>query len=204
MRKAIFFFLAISISYAASSQLMAGAGVGTFNIPGASSQFKGIGPTLKAEYLMSERTSAYLDVSLYNKNQDAGETTTITDADGAFIGEAATRVGYSIRHLQLGFKGVFSKDFSEKGFSFFLGAGAAASLVKSTYKFILPGYEIPDSKYHNTLFGFHFNAGVQYNFTPIIVELKANFDLMLKPIVTGDSYVISASRLGILIPLTRQ
>lgn len=203
MKKTTFLFLAISMCYTASSQIMAGASLGTFNIPGASVKFKGFGPTIKLEYIMSDRTSAYLDASLYNKEEDGGETA-ITDADGAFIGAAATKAKYSIRHLQLGFKGFFGRDLSEKGFSFFLGGGAAASLVKTTYKYTLPGYDVSDSKYNNTIFGFHFNAGVQYNFNPIILELKANFDLMLKPLVTGSSYVISASRLGVLIPLTKQ
>ena len=109
MRKAIFLFMAIGIFYTASSQVMAGASIGTFNIPGAGTKFRGIGPTIKLEYGMSDRSSSYLDFSLYNKEQDNGSTTTITDPAGAFIGEADTKANYSIRHLQLGFKTIFGK-----------------------------------------------------------------------------------------------
>ncbi|MEP7373193.1 MAG: hypothetical protein ABI675_07345 [Chitinophagaceae bacterium] len=202
MRKLILFLLTIGMYYTAASQLMAGASIGTFNIPGASKRFKGIGPTVKLEYLMSERTSAFLDASLYNKNEDEGETT-ITDADGAYIGEAATVAKHSIRHLQLGCKALFRRDFDEKGLGFFIGGGVAYSLVKTTYKYTLPGYDIPDGKYNNNQFGFHFNAGAQYNFARVIVELKANFDLMIQPLVSASSYVITGSRLGVLIPITK-
>jgi len=203
MRKLPLLFIVINIFYTASSQIMAGASIGTFNMPGAGTKFKGIGPTIKLEYGKSDRSSVYLDGSLYNKKQNS-PSTTITDGAGAYIGEADTKAHYSIRHLQLGFKNIFGKDLSDKGFSFFVGGGIAISLVKTTYKYTLTGYDIPDSKYNNTLFGFHFNAGVQYNLDPIIIEFKGNFDLMLKPVVTGDSYAILASRLGVLIPLEKQ
>ena len=187
----------------ASAQLMVGAAVGTFNAYAAAEKFKPIGPTIKIEYADSYSQSVYLDCSLYNKTQDAG-TTTITDIDGAYIGEAETTVKYSIKNLQLGFKRIMGKNLSEKGFSFFLGGGAALALVKSTYKYHLSGENISDSKYNQSIFGFHFNAGVQYNFSILIVELKGNFDIMLKPIAGGDSYLTSGTRLGVIIPLTKE
>ncbi|MEJ0102813.1 MAG: hypothetical protein WDO19_09765 [Bacteroidota bacterium] len=203
MKKIISLFLLTSIYYTAYSQILAGASIGTFNIPGAADKFKGIGPTIKVEYSMSGETSAYLDASLYNKQETKG-TTTITDADGALIGEADTKARYSIKHVQLGLKRLFGRGFDEKGFSFFLGGGAAASFVKTTFKYTLQGNNIPDSKYNDIIFGFHFNTGFQYNFNFVILELKANFDIMTKPLVSGDSYIMSASRIGILIPLTKE
>jgi hypothetical protein len=204
MRKAILFFIATGIFYAAYPQIMAGASVGTFNIHGAGEKFKGVGPTIKLEYGMSDdKSTSYLDGSLYIKRCNSAETT-ITDSAGVVIGQANTKAYYSIKHLQLGLKRMFARDVSEKGLSFFFGGGIAVSSVKTTYKYTLPGYNIAESKITNTLFGFHFNGGAQYNFDPIIIELKGNLDLMLKPLVTGDSYAISTTRLGVTIPLTKQ
>src|SRR4030095_2111733 len=110
---------------------------------GAGTKFRGIGPTIKLEYSSSDRGSVYLDGSLYNKEQDS-PSTTITDEAGAYIGEADTKAHYSIRHLQLGFKNIFGRDLSDKGFAFFIGGGIAVSFVKTTYKYSLTGYDIPD------------------------------------------------------------
>jgi opacity protein-like surface antigen len=201
MKKIIAVFFVITVSSKVFSQLTAGASFGTFNIPGAGTKFKGFGPTVKIEHI-SNRQSAYLDVSFYKKGENRGQTT-ITESDGNYIGEADTKAIYRITNMQLGFKSVFGKDFFEKGFSFFVGGGIAVPLVKTTYKYTLPGYDISDSKFKDVIFGFHFNAGVQYNFESMIIELKSNFDLVLQPIVSGSSYVMSTSRLGVLLPLTK-
>jgi hypothetical protein len=201
MRKLFLLFLAMGMYLAGSSQLVAGASIGTFNIPGASNRFKGIGPTIKIEYRKSGQ-AMYLDASLYNKEEDAGETD-ITDENGLLLGEAETKAHYSIKHLQLGFKRSLGHDLVEPGFSFFLGGGIAFSLIKTTYKYTLPGYNVPDDKYNRSIFGFHFNAGAEYNIKSVIIEFKANFDLLIKPLVSGESYIITGSRLGVLIPLTK-
>ena len=203
MRKVLFLFMAMGIFCTASSQFMVGASIGTYNIPGAGNKFKGIGPTIKVEYGMTDRQSSYLDASLYNKEEYFGETT-ITNSSGAVIGRADTKVHYSIKHLQLGLKRIFVRDWSDKGLALFFGGGIAVSQAKTTYKYTLPGYEIPDDKFSKTIFGFHFNAGVQYNLAPVIIELKGTLDIMIKPLVRGDSYVMSTTRLGVLIPLKKQ
>lgn len=204
MKKLILFFLIITAQIYSSAQLYAGASYGTFNIPAA--EMKGFGPTLKIEYVgYNERQAAYLDFSYYQKNTE-GNGVTIYDGNGMPVGYAEETDKHSYKHLQLGFKGGFGKKFNKKGFSFFLGGGIAVSFAKMVAKYTSPGYNIPDDKINRTIFGFHFNAGGQYNFGPVTLELKANFDLVLKPLVlnSSTSNVISASRLGILIPLTKE
>ena len=202
-KNSLLFVLMTLVCQAVSAQLFAGASFGIFNIPGANyGRFKGLGPTVKIEYALSDGSTAYFDASLYNKEQPSDETL-ITEESGAAIGYAETQVKYSIKHLQAGFKGFIGKDVTEKGFSFFLGGGFAVSLVKSVYSYDLPGYNVSDSKYNSSSYGFHFTSGFQYNFDPVILELKGNFDLVLKPLVSGSSYILTSSRLGVMIPLTK-
>jgi hypothetical protein len=146
-----------------------------------------------------------MDFSFYNKELP-GDGFTIYDVSGMPIGHAEQTDKYSYKHLQLGFKGSFGKKFNKEGFSFFLGGGIVVSFAKVVSEYRYPGYDIPDDKISRTLFGFHFNAGGQYNFGPITLELESNFDLVLKPLVlnSNTSNVISASRLGILVPLTKE
>ncbi len=203
MKRLIFLFTTILIYTQASSQLTVGASFGTFNYPGARDQFKGLAPTIKLEYFHTDYSSLYIEGALYNKEfQD--EPTAITTKDGDLIGMAETKLAYSIKNFQVGFKSILGrKEISEKGFSFFLGAGADFSFVTRTYQYTLPGYVIDNSKTNNSIFGFHFAGGVQYRFKPVIIELKQNVNLMIKPVVPGWSYWLLSAQLGVLVPITR-
>ena len=87
-----------------------------------------------------------------------------------------------------------------------LGAGLSAGFVKITRKYTLAN--ISSTTTDNAIYGFNFNAGLQWNIKPVILELKGNLDLMLKPVEPDNSdngsHFINSTRIGILIPITRQ
>ena len=207
MKKITVFFIFLFVVKFSVAQLSVGAAFGTFNVPAASQRFKGYAPTVRIEYTGGEETQqVYLDVSLYKKDQ-AGFGTDIYDDDGNSIGYAATVKAYSIKHIQLGFKRSLAGNFTDTKFNCFLGGGGVVSFVQTNYKYNLPGYVIPDEKVNRTLYGFHFNTGGQWRIKKIVLELRGNFDLVLKPITTdgGDntSNILTSLRLGVMVPIVK-
>jgi hypothetical protein len=202
---ALVFFFIVKFSVA---QLSAGVAFGTFNVPAASYLFKGYGPTLRIEYTGGEETQqVYLDLSLYKKNQD-GFSTDIYDGDGVFVGSAATAKAYTIRHIQLGFKRSLAGNFTDTKLNCFLGAGGVASFVQTNNKYSFQGDAVQNYKVNRVLYGFHFNTGGQWRIKKIlVVELRGNFDLVLKPITTDGgnnvSNILTSLRLGVVVPIVK-
>lgn len=206
MAKIIAFTFFIVIGSPVFAQLFAGGAYGTFNVPGASSKFRGNAPSFYVAYTGDDDSQQlFFDVSLYKKNQ-SGFSTGIYNDQGQFIGSAETVYKYSITHLQLGFKKCLAGDFSDSKFNFFLSGGIAVSFNKFTTTYQLAGYNIPDDQLKRTMFGFHFNTGGQVRLKPIIIELRGNFDLLLKPVTVeydAKSNILSSTRIGVLFPLTK-
>jgi hypothetical protein len=200
MKKGMLLLVAGFICCSLSAQLLVGASLGTYNSPNMN--VRRLGPTVKIEYIYTDGASAFLEGSMYGKERSAGKET-ISRVNGAVIGEADVKSKYSTIHLQLGFKTFLGRWPDEEGLAFFLGAGGAFSSFKNVRKYSLEGYTIDDDKVTGTSYGFHFNSGFQYKFKKIIVDLKGNFDIMLKPVLTEGSHIILGSRLGVLIPLTK-
>jgi hypothetical protein len=201
MRRIILLLGITVISHVSFSQLLVGADVGTFNFFQA--KVRGFAPTVKIEKFVSDGVGAlYLEASLYNKAGGIGEAT-ITDDDGAYIGDAEENTRYSVKHLQLGFKSFLGKPADVRSLTFFLGGGASVLFEQTKNSYKLDGYTIPDSKFNQKMFAFHFHLGVQYNFDPVIIELKGTCDLAMKPMISASSYFVSSTRLGVLIPITK-
>ncbi len=206
MKKNIFVALSLFITTISFAQLSAGLAYGTFNVPGADEKFKGYGPSLCIAYTGGKETQqGFLNASLYNKAQTG--LSGIYDDQGQYIGDADVTKKYSIKHIQLGFKQSLAGDFTDSRMNCFLGGGVAVSFVKTTNKYSLPGYTIPDDKLNRTLWGFHFNTGGQLRLKPVVLELSGNFDLVLKPITTdgGDnvSNILTSLRLAVFIPIIK-
>jgi hypothetical protein len=204
MKKCISAILFLFIFKATFSQLLVGLAYGTFNVP-AAYNFKGYGPTLRIEYTGENETQQlFLDASLYKKSQN-GYGTQIYNDQAVYIGTTESITNYNIWQLQLGFKRSLAGDFDESRLNCFLGGGVAASFVKTTQKYSLAGYSIPDNKLIRSLFGFHFNTGAQLRLKPFVLELRGNFDLVLKPITieAGDntSNILTSLRIGITYPI---
>jgi hypothetical protein len=200
MKKGILLLLTACFCYFSSAQLLAGASFGTFNLPNA--RLRHFVPTAKLEYIYTDGASIYLEGSLASKKRPAG-TETVQQPDGTVAGTATIDLQYSVVHTQLGFKRFLGRLPEEEGLAFFLGGGGAFSFYKKTYSYSLPGYAIDDSKLSGTSYGFHFSTGVQYNIKKLIVDLKGNFDIMLKPVLENESHIVLGTRLGVLIPVTK-
>jgi hypothetical protein len=57
--------------------------------------------------------------------------------------------------------------------------------------------------YRQVKYGFSFNAGVQYNIKPVVLELRGNFDLVVKQLDHDDvSNILTNLRLCITVPIT--
>jgi hypothetical protein len=207
MKKSVILFFFLIIVKTSIAQLSVGASFGTYSVPGATYDLKGFAPTLRIEYTGGEETQQiFLDATLFTKNFPAGSTD-IYDGNGSYLGYALTKQFYSIKHLQLGFKRSLAGDFTDSKFNCFLGAGVAACFVGTKYKYSLTGQLIPDEKINRNIFGFHFNTGGQWRIKKIVLELKGNFDIVLKPVEVrgGDnaSYIITSLRAGIMIPIVK-
>lgn len=164
-------------------------------------KFRGMGPTLKYEYSEYSQ-SAYAEVSYYAKSLDAG-TVDVYDNNGIPQGYATATEKFSFIYTQLGFKQFFNGDIDEKRFHPYVGGGLAFlyKTIRTSYHSDA-GYNLSDDVYKKWLWGFHFNAGVQYNIKPVILELRGNFDIILKPLVDGNSNILTNLRLVALVPLS--
>jgi hypothetical protein len=196
--------LGLKFSYA---QLVAGAAYGTFNNPGSAIKFRGWGPTLMLEYTNDEESEVYLNFSLYKKSIN-----TLSEAiyeNDAVIGNKTITETYNYKYLQLGFKRALVGDFSDTRFNWFAGGGGALGFVNSKDKYETSGNEVSSVKYNYLIYGFNFSTGMQWRIQPVIIELKGNLDFSLKPIVSSNgggymgAYVLTSTRLGILVPITK-
>jgi hypothetical protein len=174
----------------AKAQSYLGVGFGTFFIPGASQNFRGYCPTVKYEYIKdNQRSTVYFDLSYFKKqleNEDPKST-------------------LSYLYSQIGFKQLIAGDADEKKLLPYLGGGLSAAAVNSKFVYRAPSPSNGNSTENMFVFGFHFNAGMQYNLKPVILELRGNFDLNLKPLVPASSYshILTNLRLSALLPLKK-
>ncbi|MHA4807018.1 hypothetical protein ACX0G9_02870 [Flavitalea flava] len=186
----------------ANSQTYLGGGFGTFNIPGASMKFRGTGPTLKLEHIQDDdRTILYLDVSYFSKSLSDG-TADIYNANGVPLGSVPITRKFSYIYSQMGGKVLLGGDADEKKIIPYIGGGVAIlyKTIKTSYQ---STYDLSDDVTSAWLYGFHCNAGVQYNFGPVILELRGNLDLILKPLVDDVSNVLTNLRLSASIPILK-
>lgn len=205
MKKLYIVFVVTLFSFSANAQLNLGAAYGTFNIPGMTyGRFKGYGPTLKFMY-RREESQFFFDATLLSKKDRPTETIAVKDENGMIVGNASGSENYSIKHFQLGFSNMLT-DY-ENPVRFFLGGGLSYSLIKNTNKYSLTGFDFEDQVSKTTSYGFNFSAGLQWKIEPITLELKGNLDLMLKPMEAGNdeaTHFVGGTRLGILIPITKE
>ena len=160
----------ILTGFVVKSQTFVGAGYGTFNIPGSDyNSFRGMGPTVKIEHISDDETgSIFIDVSSFTKSFSS-------------VNQYAYK--YTYLYSQIGFKKFFSS-YAIHRFIPFAGAGVALLTNKTSVTFTGNNTESTSSD-NRFLWGFHFNAGVQYSLKKVTFELKGNFDLTLKPLQVG-------------------
>lgn len=189
------------ITIVTKAQLLVGGGVSTFHVP--ADDFRVLGPTVKLEYVYPEgRRVLYWDASYFTKGIDAGSTS-IYNSDGILVATPQTTYKYNYIYNQLGFKALFAGDFDERKLLPFIGGGVAV-IFKQTKAIYAASPGIKSDPYRQTLFGFHFNAGVQYNIKPVVLELKGNFDIVLKPVSKDDvSNIVTNLKLCIYVPITK-
>jgi hypothetical protein len=198
IRPVLFILVLSIIGQKVHSQVYLGAGYGTFNVPGASMKFRGYGPTFRFEYTKPDyKVSMFVDVSYFQNSIDGG-TTQIYDNNGVPVGMAAVTDKYTFIYNTIGFK----TRFSERKVSFYLGAGAAIVYAKQTPSF-QPSYNVSGQGQSMWDEGFHFNAGVQYNTGPVMLQLQGNLDIVLKVLVDDVSNVMTNLRLTATVPVFR-
>jgi|GEM_PF-4790667 len=198
IRALLILSVCLGLHLAAHSQVYLGAGYGTFNVPGASMSFHGTGPTFRFEYTKPDyRTSVFVDVSYFEKSLDGG-TAQIYDNNGVPIGNAMVTNKYSYIYNTVGFKA----KFSDRKISPYLGGGVAIVFArqKPSYE---PSYSVSGDVQTMVTEGFHFNAGLQYNTGPVLLELQGNLDIVLKTLVDDVSNVMINLRLTALVPVFR-
>ena len=209
MKKLLFFLFIIFCQNISRAQLYVGAGYGTYNIPGMSTgSFKGMSPVLNLTYMPDGYTGSqlFLNASMYSKNVNSG-IADVYDDNGNMLGSASSETHYRMKQFQIGFAGVFGSREQMKLPKFFAGGGVALLHVENQDTYELNGAKTTTEKYTRLLYGFHFNAGLQYQITPVVIQLKGNFDFMLKQIekdATGESgYFLFGTKLGLLVPLSK-
>ncbi len=203
-----FFILLLSLGLKYSyAQLSVGAAYGTFNNPGSAIKFRGWGPTLMLEYTNEDDSEVYLNFSWYKKSINALSEPIYED--GIVIGNKTITNTYNYKYLQLGFKRALVGDFSDTRFNWFAGGGGALGFVNRKDKYETSGNEVSTVKDNYLIYGFNFNTGMQWRIEPVIIELKGNLDFSLKPIRSDNgggyigAYVLTSTRLGILVPITK-
>jgi len=189
------------VNVIANCQSYVGAGFGTFNIPGATVKFRGFGPSLRYEYIQeNQRISAYIDVAYLTKSLDGG-TADIYNSSGLPIRSVPTTNKFSYIYSQLGFKALLGAEADDRKVIPYIGGGIAVlyRTVRSSYQ---TTYNVSDNVDRSWLYGFHFTAGLQYNFKPVILELRGNLDIILKPLVDDNSNILTNLRLSAIIPIS--
>lgn len=200
LRVILSFSLVVLINLTARAQFCLGAGYGTFHVGGASVPFRGWGPTLRMEYIDEDKvTSMYLDVSYFQKPLPGG-TTQIYDNNGMPVGSATVTDKYSYIYNQIGFKHLLGADADERKFTAYLAAGAAVVFARQTFSY-QSSVAVPDNTHSSVTGGFTFGAGIQYNIKPVILELRGNLDIVLKPLVDDNSNILTNLRLSAMVPI---
>jgi len=198
LRSTLLIFLFFATGSTAYSQLYLGAGYGTFNVPGASMNFRGTGPTLRFEYTKPDyNTSIFVDVSYFEKSVPEG-TTQIYDNNGMPISTASVTDKYSYIYNTVGCK----VKFSDRKFSPYLGFGVAVVFARQQLSY-QPSYNVSGGAQSRVTEGFHFNAGLQYDTGPVILQLQGNLDIVLKVLVDDVSNIMTNLRFTILVPVLR-
>jgi hypothetical protein len=189
--KTIILCFSFLVSLNAKSQSFLGLGFGTFNIPGANEfRFRGTGPTLKYEYITrNERSSLYADLSYYSKSYTDGNQVNTT---------------YTYYYSQLGFK-EFLFDADSHKLIPYLGGGFALLSNKTDASYQGSGSGSFSTSENRFLWGFHSNIGLQYNIKPVIIELRGNLDLILKPLEESSSVsnILTNLRLCVSLPFSK-
>ena len=173
----LLFFIMLLFGKPLHAQSYLGGGFGTYHIPGAIDPFKGYIPSLTYEYItVNQRESLFADIFTFSKSQE--------------------NINYTYYYSQLGFKHIYFGDSDEKKLLAWLGGGVALGYAKSNTQ---------GSSDTRTLYGIHMTAGLQYNFQPLIVELKTDFDIVLQPLIenAGTSNILTNLRISFLFPITK-
>jgi hypothetical protein len=195
-------FAGITSSMSVRAQLCVGGGFGTFHIPGASQPFRVFGPTLRIENLPENgRVVPYLDISYFSKSEPEG-TTELYNSNGMPIGGASVTTKFSYIYNQLGFKCLLGADPDEKKIIPYVGGGVALIYARQSTSF-QSTFDAPGYAHGSFLYGFHFNAGIQYNVKAVVFELRGNLDIILKPLVDAESNILTNLRLSASIPITK-
>jgi opacity protein-like surface antigen len=200
----LFVFLSFSLA-SINAQTYIGAGYGTFNVPEAMDKFRGWGPTVKlAHVLDNEVVVAYLDLSRFTKKSNSGSVSLYDDA-GNRIGSADTEKEYAYLYAQTGLKVLFFGRADNKKILPYAGGGIALVNAVTTTSYKSTIATIDDDKYKKFIFGFHISAGLRYNLQPVLLELRGNFDIDIKPLVDDSdvSNILRNLRLCALIPLSK-
>jgi opacity protein-like surface antigen len=186
----------------AKSQTYLGAGIGTFNVPGAINKFRGFGPTIKFEYLPAQ-AALYIDLSRFSKKIDEGSVD-LHDNSGNVVGKADAQTTFSYLYSQLGLKVFFAAAHEKKLLPYACG-GTALIFANTTTSYASNVYTVDDDKMNRFIFGFHLGVGLQYDLKSVMLELRGNLDLDTKPLVNDGSSdvsnVLTNTRLSVLIPL---
>lgn len=200
----ILFLFAGTQSY---SQFFVGGGFGIFS---KNAENKGVGPTVNLLYSKDflKQSAFFFNTSLYKKNGVKLGNVEVYNGTGTIVGSAEKSVNISTTHYQLGFlRNLGSKENAPMP-NLFLGAGLVLSKVKATYNYTLTGQNVPSDKISNSIYGFHFSAGVHSQINRFIIELKGSFDFMLsadiKEYDIDESLKhVNSTRLSIYYPLTK-
>lgn len=210
MKKLVYVLSFLFFFNVSKAQIFVGAAFGTYNVPGMSTgPFKGFSPVLKLAYMPKGPVGDqfFLNASVYTKNVNNG-TENVYDGGGTLLGAATSEIAYHMRHLHLGFTKVLgSRDNEYEVPKFFTGAGASILQVKNVYTYEINGIKKTPEINTRWLYGFHFNAGVQYKVNPFLIQLQGNFDFMLAQIerdATEEAgYFVFGTKLGVLIPISK-
>jgi opacity protein-like surface antigen len=201
----LFFVLLTGLINAASAQTFIGAGYGTFNVPGAVNKFRGWGPTVKLEHVLdNEVVVAYFDLSRF-RNTRNNNSVSLYDDGGNRVGSADTETEYAYLYAQTGLKVLFFGRVEDKKILPYAGGGIALVKATTTTSYKTPLTTIDDDKYRRFIFGFHISAGLQCNLQQVVLELRGNFDIDIKPLTDDSdvSNILRNLRVCALIPLLK-
>ena len=185
----------------ATSQSLIGIGYGTYNVRGSNVKFKGFGPTLKYEYILShQRGTVYLTASHYTHSRETEKSSKMEGNGSITYFDINHKQSYL--YTQLGFKCLIGGDIDEKKLNPYIGGGLALAFAnRQTIYSNTSTHNESISK--RKILGVHLNTGVQYFLNPVIIELNGNIDLVTKPFdeLSDMSYFIANSRLSVILPL---
>jgi hypothetical protein len=149
----------------------------------------------------------FLNFSLYQKKATNMEQVAIYEGNGALFGMATPAYRHNVKHIQLGFHGMFGSDddVREKP-RFFWGTGLAFVHAKHIYTYEMAGAKPASQSKNGKLFGLNLSCGWQYYLNPVIIRLQGNLDFMGGEFESADEEggaFVSGAKLGVLLPLTK-